>query len=117
MRYATSSRAKIGPEQISMIEGDTIEAKLTAPWEKAIDIDLERTTLMRNAMSSDLVSDGIAKLLRRVAALDRYSRRVDSARRRRKRSATEISDRTNPIHGNAICVLSILESASGGVAM
>jgi hypothetical protein len=83
-------------ELISNIEGHTIEEKITALWEKGLEVDRQRATLVREAISNS--SEHCAKLLGRAAALERYSRRLDSARRKLlKREIPAVFDRTNPI--------------------
>lgn len=67
---------------VEAIEGETTEAKMTALWEKGLQIDRESVQLLQRVTRDNFESKEVAKVLRRAAALERYSRKVDSARRK-----------------------------------
>lgn len=56
-------------DQIASITGDTLEAKLIALWEKALEIDMARASLLVQAMDNRLDLESVTKALQRAAAL------------------------------------------------
>ena len=51
-------------------------------WEKSLQIDHERCCTLTEIKMYDLEGEVLLKRLKQAAALERYSRRIDSARRK-----------------------------------